>query len=204
MDSASQRGLIDLLDHWKARNGTYTHVAFDWAASPDVMEWWIASGLPIVYTDCGIDNCLKEDRIPVLDWWATRGKELGLEIKYTHHAIDLCRDVKVLDWWAANGTTMGGFSHTDRAMNECQGDEIHVLDWWVSNRDRVELKFCQFIASHPLDDEVAEWWKASGLVSWNISDDDRCTFRRFWEMEETRETSPDTTVSPILDPTSDR
>ena len=170
MDNASITGRIDILDFW--RNSKldlkYTSKAIDRAKrNPQVIAWWLASGLELKFTDevfstskievlellnkYGILKCTTHaiDRLSdfgdaeVLDWWLANFRS---ELTYTTEAIDCLSEwcfgtkeyaIKMLDWWKASGLEM---TYTNKMMDSAsQEGRTDILEWWLGSR--LDLKY---------------------------------------------------------------
>ncbi|KAJ3151918.1 hypothetical protein HDU89_001559 [Geranomyces variabilis] len=145
MDTASERGDVDLL------------------------QAWLDSGAQLQYTTASIDRASLKGKLNVLSWWQAS----GLELQYTQQAFMLAHGnpfkhekliedeadmITVLNWWRESGLPM----LNKEAMNTAsQHGLIRVLDWWKDESGK-EPVYSPF-AFHTCHIDSLKWWKQSGL-----------------------------------------
>jgi len=80
------------------------------------LNWWMASGLPLRYTEDTLTNASDSGNVQVLQWWI----DSGLELKYDSRAVDrVCEfgQLKVLDGWKHSVLEL---DHTNTALRESE------------------------------------------------------------------------------------
>ncbi|KAI8804114.1 hypothetical protein BJ742DRAFT_776596 [Cladochytrium replicatum] len=181
MDSASSRGLVDILEWWRmsglhlkyTRVGMDVEVREDWCkcltasmnfASRNghlqVLEWWMRSGLRMRWDNLAMDHA---SGIEVLEWWRTS----GLELSWTSFAIDVAT-LEVLEWWRTSGLEL---RWTSRAFDLASTSGLlERLEWWQESG--LELRWTSRAMDNASENghvAVLEWWRSSGLeLKWTV------------------------------------
>ena len=136
-DSASRRGLTDILDFWKKR-----------ASMP-------------AYTCRGIDQASAAGYVHVLEWWRNSGRECkssSRSMEWASHGGHL----QVLEWFLTHLPAY--FIEADHRealfLASCAG-QIHILLWWERNVDSSKIRYnadAVFSAKRAGHNSVVKWW----------------------------------------------
>ncbi|EIN06732.1 hypothetical protein PUNSTDRAFT_136570 [Punctularia strigosozonata HHB-11173 SS5] len=124
------------------------------------LDWWLASGIPLEYTDTALEYASARNHIPVLEWW--RQTKLPLKIGRVMDMASTAGHVGVLEWWFRYEHDI----HYDKQAlyhASCHG-KVEVLQWWLNSG--LQLMFDQDVlvgATKHNRPEVLEWWDRSGL-----------------------------------------
>jgi hypothetical protein len=108
MDAASAKGQIDLLN------------------------WWKASGLEVIYSSAALNEASKNGHLDVLDWWKTS----GFKMKYTSAAIfDAVKNghSKVLDWWNKSGLMINLDDYPNEMEEKSPEIDADTYNDWMMN-----------------------------------------------------------------------
>jgi hypothetical protein len=165
--TASKYCNIKVLNWWLKSNLPliYTETALDSASEKghvEVLEWWLKSNLPLKYTKDALDNASFNGHIDVLEWWL----KSGLELKYSCGTMNLASfngHIDVLEWWFKSGLKL---KYSENALTNASGNgHIHVLDWWKNSKRKLKYNEKPLsIALYNSRMDVLNWWVNSGLA----------------------------------------
>ncbi|KAJ3362376.1 hypothetical protein GGF32_006211 [Allomyces javanicus] len=141
---ASQKGHIRILECWRTVGAKFISrnippiKGLDAACvdgRADVLDWWVASGLPYEYTPLALQFATKFGHIAVLDWWAKSGLQWELP-SVLSHIIIRSRSKAVFEWWAARGhcPQLSDAELAAAARNE----DLDVLEFWIWTTPGIE------------------------------------------------------------------
>ncbi|KAI9216794.1 hypothetical protein BC828DRAFT_392759 [Blastocladiella britannica] len=113
IDGASMQAHRPVLDWWlRASQDSmfppgrvtfdYTHEAMDRANTPEILDWWLHSCLPIKHSTDALLFATRHGRKNVLDWW----RHSGLLLKCPGYLFDSLyyeEHIDGLQWWWASG-----------------------------------------------------------------------------------------------------
>ena len=138
----------------------------------EVLQWWLDSGLPLVYTERALENASSRGLVEVLEWWKTSCQKLAESPKGNEPRRDLplrvgksiwlaaqCGRVNSIAWWERSGIA---YSHEERvATVASQGGHVEVLDLWYGLKGS-KMIFDNQVLVGPTKHghaNVLEWWK---------------------------------------------
>lgn len=139
-----------------------------------ILDWWLKSGLKIVYTKYAIDDASRNGHIRVLDWWL----HSGLELFYSTWSMDdvnadAISKIAVLNWWLKSGLPL---KYSNVGIDLASGwGKIYILNWWL-HEFNLPLKYSKWALDNALSNEkldVLIWWRDSGLPL-KCSDNNAC------------------------------
>jgi hypothetical protein len=130
--------------------------------NPNVLEWWLCSGLPLEYTKMAIHNASIRGHINVLSWW----KHSGLPLKYGVDALDYASNnghIHVLEWWKQSGLEL---KYSENALESAaHNGYVNVLEWWEKSGSELKYHHTGILANliriNQVD--VFNWIKKLGL-----------------------------------------
>lgn len=177
---ASQHGRMTVLSWWKHQvdNGTlprpqgaFVAEAIEGACrtgAVSALDWWLASRIPLEYTEGALEAASAKNHVHVLEWW----KRSGLPFKIGR-VLDMASSaghVDVLNWWLRSGLEP---KYDRSAMRHASTHgKVDVLQWWLESG--LQLIYDQdalTLASRHNRPEVLDWWDRSGLpVGYRICD----------------------------------
>ena len=132
LSSASKMGHINVLNWW-VNSGIpliYDKYAIDEACiygEIDVIKWWINSGLKLIYTESALSYASSNGYTNILDCL----KNSGIPLVYSSHALDCACSVDVLTWWFDSGLKL---DYTKHALYYASSEgNVDILKWWFDS-----------------------------------------------------------------------
>ncbi|KAF5365621.1 hypothetical protein D9758_003343 [Tetrapyrgos nigripes] len=163
---ASRYGRISVLSCPKPKTGSVAEAIHGASrrGQTTALDWWVASGIPLEYTEAALDYASAKNQVAVLEWWKQQHKNNGLPLKIGRvmDAASAAGHVDVLEWWA---TSQLEFKYDRNALHHASSNgKVEVLQWWLGSG--LQLIFDQEvlnIATRHNRAEVLAWWDKSGL-----------------------------------------
>ncbi|EJD08128.1 uncharacterized protein FOMMEDRAFT_164857, partial [Fomitiporia mediterranea MF3/22] len=132
------------------------------------LDWWVASKLPLEYSESALESASAKNRVHILEWWKHSG--LPLKIGRVMDMASSAGHVDVLSWWLHSSLE---FKYDRTAIHHASmHGKVEVLQWWLESG--LQMIFDQdalTLATRHNRPEVLEWWDRSGLpVQYRICD----------------------------------
>ncbi|BGP48213.1 hypothetical protein JCM10450v2_004085 [Rhodotorula kratochvilovae] len=167
IDEASRHGQVEMLDFWLA-SGVPLHysdaalLSATFKRQIGSLEWWKNSGLPLKIGNV-LDFASMEGSTVCLDWWAAS----GLPVRYSKvalHHISKMGNIALLNWWASSQYALA--YDKEVLVVATQFGQVAALQWWADSGLDIEYRF--FEIEEALEDSVAnkeetqKWWEVRG------------------------------------------
>jgi len=124
------------------------------------LDWWLASKLPLEYTEAALESASAKNHVHILEWWKNSG--LVLKIGRVIDMASSAGHVAVLEWWMQSKLD---FTYDRQALHHASmHGRVDVLQWWLESG--LQMVFDQdalTLATRHNRPEVLEWWDRSGL-----------------------------------------
>ncbi|KAI9215944.1 hypothetical protein BC828DRAFT_31140, partial [Blastocladiella britannica] len=150
VDLASANGHVSVLQTLleSKRWIKYTKMALNKASDLPVLDWWLHSGLPMVYSAAAVDAAALAGRCDLIEWWMNahaQHPDRVPEIRFSISAMmgaSAKGNVDVLRQLVANTARLGSplkYNATLALTQATLCNHTHVVEWWLFESGLVDM-----------------------------------------------------------------